>query len=547
MKTFRTIAYASVAVLASLSALVHCGSSDSDDSSLPIDAAVIANDSAIVLEASAEDSSVDDSGINGGDSEPSDGARPLPFITLSADKSTLVDTEGRPFVPYGFNYDHDWDGKQIEDYWVSDWARVVGDFNEMRDLGATTVRIHLDIGAFMVDATHPNEAALNQLDKLLALAEENKIYLDLTGLANYRSADVLAWYDNVDEAGRWAAQATFWKAVAARGAKSPAVLAYDLLNEPSVPGAATTDWRFGVLGTNLYGQYLTRDPAGRAREAIAKEWMHTLYAAIRTVDPKHLVTLGNMSFLTGAFPPAMVASELDYLSVHLYPASGEVAKTVDIVKAFRAAGRPVVVEETYVLQSGPAQLDWFFRDALPYASGYLGFYWGKSVADLTPPATFGDAFMLSWLDVFVRARSVVVTRTPANSGVNEFTSPNDRLLLTDDVDASAIGALGYTFNTAVGRVLRYNPGDAIPLCEFYSSSATDRLYTTTCTPAPFTDAGYDFQKVLGWAYASPDAGNAPLYRYYNTSATQHAYSITKDDARFADAGFTYQGVEAYLP
>lgn len=519
---------------ASIALLVHCGSRESTD------------EFSLTSDASSSNNDAGGSILADGGSDLTDGETQIPWIALSPDKSTLVGSDGNRFVPYGFNYDHDWDGKQIEDYWTTEWSRVVADFTEMRELGATSVRIHLDIGAFMRDAATPNEDALAQLDKLIVLAETNHLYLDLTGLANYRAADVLSWYDNLDEAGRWAAQSVFWKAVATRGAKSPAVLAYDLLNEPSVPNAKTDKWRFGPLGTNLYGQYLTRDPAGRTGEAIAKEWMHTLYAAIRTVDQKHLVTVGSLPFSGGAFAPANVASELDYLSVHVYPAKNEVAKSIDLVKAFRAAGRPVVVEETYSLSSGGAQLDWFVRDALPHVSGYLGFYWGKTRAELTPPATLGDAFMLEWLNLFVAARSVVVDRTPLSSGVHAYVTANDQKLMTDDVDASALMAFGYTKGDPVGRVLRFNNGDALPLCEFYSASATDRIYTVACSPASAADAGYAFQSVLGWTYPSADAGS-PLHRYYNSSGTQHAYSVTRDDARFADAGFVYQGIETYLP
>ena len=48
----------------------------------------------------------------------------------------------------------------------------------------------------------------------------------------------------IGENERWQVQARFWSAVAARGAASPAVFCYDLMNEPVVPGGKRQpgDW-----------------------------------------------------------------------------------------------------------------------------------------------------------------------------------------------------------------------------------------------------------------------------------------------------------------
>src|SRR4051794_11544357 len=43
---------------------------------------------------------------------------------------------GAPFVPWGVNYDHDEDGRLLEDYWGAEWPKVAADFREMKDLGA---------------------------------------------------------------------------------------------------------------------------------------------------------------------------------------------------------------------------------------------------------------------------------------------------------------------------------------------------------------------------------------------------------------------------
>lgn len=51
--------------------------------------------------------------------------QPISAIRVAADGngfSTVRDN--RPFVPWGFNYDHDRDGRLLEDYWFDDWESV---------------------------------------------------------------------------------------------------------------------------------------------------------------------------------------------------------------------------------------------------------------------------------------------------------------------------------------------------------------------------------------------------------------------------------------
>ena len=133
-----------------------------------------------------------------------------PQITDRSSKSS-----GRRFTPWGFNYDHDEKGRLIEDYWETEWPRIEQDFREMKALGANVVRVHLQLGKFMMGADRPDERSLVRLGRLLDLAERLGLYLDLTGLGCYHKKDVPAWYDAMTEPDRWAVQARFWEAIAA--------------------------------------------------------------------------------------------------------------------------------------------------------------------------------------------------------------------------------------------------------------------------------------------------------------------------------------------
>src|SRR5262249_27474942 len=112
----------------------------------------------------------------------------MPRVRVAPDGRGFQLAAGQPFTPWGFNYDHDDAGRLLEDYWETEWTRVEEDFREMRELGATVVRIHLQVNRFMKSADRPNEQALARLGKLLELAEATGLYLDLTGLGCYRKS-----------------------------------------------------------------------------------------------------------------------------------------------------------------------------------------------------------------------------------------------------------------------------------------------------------------------------------------------------------------------
>ena len=73
-------------------------------------------------------------------------------------KGFVLAKSERPFIPWGFNYDHESDGQLIEDYWDNQWPTVESAFREMKTLGANVVRIHLQFGTFMESPTKARQA-----------------------------------------------------------------------------------------------------------------------------------------------------------------------------------------------------------------------------------------------------------------------------------------------------------------------------------------------------------------------------------------------------
>jgi hypothetical protein len=347
-------------------------------------------------------------------------------VVVNKDRSGFELAEsGRPFVPWGHNYGPK--GKLLEDIWETDWDTVASDLREMREIGANLVRVHLQFGKFMEAADRPNEGALAQLKNLLKLAEDVGIYLDITGLACYRTSDVPAWYDALAEKDRWNAQASFWAAVAEVGATSPAIFCYDLMNEPVVPGEVRKagQWYSSkTLGGYDFVQFITLDKAGRERPEIACEWIKTLSQAIRQKDQRHLITVGLLpstktwGHLSG-FVPEKVAPELDFVSVHIYPERGKLDEARTVVQQF-SVGKPLVIEETFNLTCSPEELRQFLLESRGEACGWMGHYGGETFTDFdalkkSGKLTIPQAMERQWIELFQELRPEMVGKEAAKT------------------------------------------------------------------------------------------------------------------------------------
>jgi len=332
----------------------------------------------------------------------------LARIRPSADRTHFVlQGSDKRFLIWGFNYDHDDAGRLLEDYWESEWSTVVEDFREMKALGVNVVRVHLQVAKFMRAADVPYEVNFARLAKLVALAEETGLYLDVTGLGCYHKQDVPAWYDALDESDRWDVQTRFWKAVAGVCKASPAIFCYDLMNEPILAGGeGKTDWLPGKpLAGKYFVQRITIDAKGRADKEIARQWVERLTSAIRSVDHQTMITVGVIPWaqiFEGAKPlfyAPEVCGPLDFVSVHLYPRKGKIDDDLKALKVYEV-GKPMVVEEIFPLTSSFEETLDFIERSRTYADGWISFYWGKTTAEYDKVGDLKSAIVSGWLKRF---------------------------------------------------------------------------------------------------------------------------------------------------
>ena len=212
----------------------------------------------------------------------------------------LLERDGRSIVPVGAHY------VPAEG---PDWPWRVGAeafdraFGEMAAVGLDTVRIDLLWAAIEPEPGRYDEAHLGVLDEILAAARRHRLLLHPTLFVGGEVGD--AYWDVPWRAGRHPhrdpelvrLQAAQAKVLARRWHGDPAILAWDLTDEPPL-------WLFP-------------DTA----DADAAAWTGALADSLRAGDPDHLVTIGTASQEVGGGPfrADVMAPLLDFTTVHPYP------------------------------------------------------------------------------------------------------------------------------------------------------------------------------------------------------------------------------------
>jgi Cellulase (glycosyl hydrolase family 5) len=315
-------------------------------------------------------------------------------------------SSSRPFSAWGFN----WGGPGA----YRDLDAVRDGFSQMRSLGANTVRIHLQFGDLMESPSRARPAELDHIAAIVRIAEEERVYLDISGNEVWLPAFAPPWYDGLSESARWDAQAAYWSAVAQTCADSPAVFCYDLLSEPLVAGGLPPGhWYTGKFGGFYFGQYISLQLDGRQPAEVARAWLERLTAAVRAHDSRHLITLGLLPRpAASGFDPARIAPLLDFLSLHVYPKTGQAPEAIAAVQDLAAHGKPVLIEETYILEGDVPTLERFILGTRLSAAGWLGFYDDRLPMQVAHPRNFNDALQQQWLGLF-RKYAPTLARTPS--------------------------------------------------------------------------------------------------------------------------------------
>lgn len=340
----------------------------------------------------------------------------LAAVSVATNLSSVAVAEGgkgfvtvsppRAFIPWGFNYLGVFERLAEEDWHTLEgWNRIERDFREMRALGGNVVRWHLQFETFMKSPESADPEQLARLKRLLGLARETGLYLDLTGLNCYRRNRIPSWYDALAEKERWASQARFWEAIAKTCAGDPVVFCYDLMNEPVVnkPSEGDHPWMTGELGGFYFVQRICNSPEGREPQDVAAAWVKEMAVAIRKHDRQTLLTVGAIpwAFVWPNAKPVFYSPKalphLDFVSIHVYPKSGKLEQELAALSTY-ALGKPLVIEETFPLTCSIQELGRFMDAGTNRVQGWISHYFGHTIAEHKAGAKPGGQAVAEFLE-----------------------------------------------------------------------------------------------------------------------------------------------------
>lgn len=331
-------------------------------------------------------------------SQGTNAGRFLPRIQLSQDGRSLANAAGVPFVPFGLTYYRPGTGWAPQVWKKFDAEATRRDFVRMKELGVNCVRVFLSFGSFYSEPGRLDAEAIAKFDEFLLIAEKAGIYVHPTGPDHWEGLPEWARMDRYSDERVLSALEEFWKLFAARYRGRSVIFAYDLLNEPEVPWDTPTmrsGWRTWLKGhytdttrmASAWGEATPTSwedvavPAGennllnrrlldfqRYRESVAVEWTRRQVRAIRSADPRALVTVGLIQWSVpsnlvyprhySAFRPEQIAPLVDFLEIHFYPLDSgaytyqdteseqrNLAYLEGVLREVAKAGKPVVIGE----------------------------------------------------------------------------------------------------------------------------------------------------------------------------------------------------------
>lgn len=325
-----------------------------------------------------------------------------PFIEVDP-QSTVVLRErgtGRPFVAIGVNYFSPHIGWAPKLWRQFDEKMIAQHLDLLRDHGFNTIRVFLTFDAFHREPGVISDDGAAKFGELLHLCRARGIRVIPSGPDHWEGTP--AWRQGGDvfaDEKILAADEKWWSALAMRFRDEPAILAWDLYNEPSIrwdTPAMRMKWNewlrreYGSEAKIAASWTTTPDHVGRFgsievppaqaamndqrlfdfqrfRQAIADEWTRRLASAIRGTDPNHLVTIGYIQWVSATLQTPGVqhhagfdirsnARLLDFVTIHFYPLGtppiaagpgGIRANAVDLENLLYecSVGKPVMIGE----------------------------------------------------------------------------------------------------------------------------------------------------------------------------------------------------------
>lgn len=300
-----------------------------------------------------------------------------PFIEVDPASTTSFRERGsgKAFVAVGLNCFDPQTGWAPKIWQQFDEKRVREQLDLVAGQGFNTIRVFITLTSFETEPGKLSGEGPAKFRKLIELCRARGIYIIPTGPELWEGAP--AWYkgDRFADEKLLRAEENWWKEFAGAFADEPAILAWDLANEPAVAWqtpsmhARWNRWLQGKYGTRekiaeawkrpvdqveplppaeqAGGDALppdvgvscpSKDPARgdlklidyqRFRTHLGGEWVRRMSQAIRSVDRSHMVTVGHVQWASPVMLPSVwhyagfdfkaETPYVDFTTIHFYP------------------------------------------------------------------------------------------------------------------------------------------------------------------------------------------------------------------------------------
>lgn len=338
---------------------------------------------------------------------------PADFVGMQGSSFTL---NGVPFHPYGGN--HEAFGVNGTSTYLETPSKgleaIRQDFTEVRAMGFNAARLHLELFHFVQrDAAGKvsiRPATLTAYTNLLALAQEFGLKLDVTGNLVWLPGSAPAWYDAMSNQARWEVQMLFWRELARVGASSPAIMSYELTSEPVISADPNPPWYGGLFGGYNFVQVIAKGVPEASQVGVVRDWVSHLSGAIRTYDRHHLITVGQLPISDGPFAAKNLASNLDFITVHMYPSgkdgdAASIAADRAMLDSFNLTGKPLLLGENSWFTGGLETNEAILR--YPGIDGVFSFYDGRTIEEAKAVGDIKSAIYWLNLEQFLALRDVL--------------------------------------------------------------------------------------------------------------------------------------------
>ncbi len=224
---------------------------------------------------------------------------PADFVQVQGTQLVLA---GKPFPIAGINY------YPQASPWTEFWpeyqtGQTITDLNLIRQLGLNTVRIFISYQDFGAD-----NVSLTEITKL-------RHFLDVAYARHLKVIVTLFDHHTDHHVSTWAADGRHLAGLIPRVADHPAILAWDIKNEPD------RDYGFNT-------------------QPLVDSWLRYVARTVRRYDPHHLITIG----WSRPEAAAGLVDLVDFVSFHYFEELADYSPRLERLLA-AAEGKPVVLQE----------------------------------------------------------------------------------------------------------------------------------------------------------------------------------------------------------